>query len=152
MKIKPTKESDLDPLLYIEELEPRLPDGRLLSECLSADARQVSQGGPEYAELGYRLGDCVQLAEDLELALKFARAAVDAAVERAESAEDELLELQELLLMDTFACTTWGFTRDKGPRRRGAQELRDTARAEVEHSLHADGIIEDPDTDGGLLG
>jgi len=123
VKTKPTKESDLDPLLYIEELEPYLPDGRLLSECLAADERQVVRhGGPEYAELGYRLGDCVRLAEDLELALRFARAAVDAAVERAESAED------------------------------GLQELRDTARAAVEHSLHADGIIEDPDTDGGLLG
>jgi hypothetical protein len=117
------KTHEVDPMKFIEDLYPYLPDGRRLSECLADDSREVAAAGPEYAELHYRLEDCVRLAQDLELAARLAKAAVDAAVERAEDAEDALEEFRE-----------------------------ETARERVEQSLHQDGIIEDPDIDGGLLG
>ena len=104
-----------------------------LSEELANDARCALSMGLE--EISWRFDDLSSHAERLETVLSVAIKAIEAAERDVEDIKEQLQDLDE-------------------KHREQIRDLADSyeARVSVEDSLHRDGITEDPDVDGGLLG
>jgi len=119
-----------------------------LSQVLDADSMAAGQLGPEMEDIRYKLMEMARHAEMLE---DLAQDTADYK-KKIEVLEEDNEDLKELLSSAKEDVLELEDTIKEAGGHYHSPRIDNEARNAVETSLHEDGIIEDPDVDGGLLG